>query len=145
MSKDKFLDSIMNENYCRTLTICGTAKVRKLKEKYQAYYTIKNNLVFMPVNYLEIKKEVETSEEAIQRNAENLAKIHDKKIDLSEGIIVVSDDTGYFGSHTLREINYAHNQNKRILFTFVPAEYKDKYYFNNDATYPLYMLKEEYK
>lgn len=137
---DKFLETVMDENYLRKLTICGSAKFRELKEKYQAYYTIKNNLVFAPVNYLLIKNEVETPVNAEQSIAVSLAKIHDMKIDLSEAIIVVCPDC-YIGSHTQREIIYAHENNKRILFTHVLD--KDKFYFNGDLTYPLYMSKEE--
>ena len=139
---DKFLETVMDENYLRKLTICGSAKFRELKEKYQAYYTIKNNLVFAPVNYLLIKNEVETSADAEQLIAISLAKVHDMKIDLSEAIIVVCPDC-YIGSHTMREFLYARENDKRILFTDVPETDKNNYYFNGDLTYPLYMLKEE--
>lgn len=137
-----FLKSIMDERYCRKLTICGSAKNRTLKEKYQAYYTIKNNLVFAPVNYLAIKNDVETKENE-GLIARHLANIHDKKMDLSEGIIVVTDKDGYYGSHTQREIYFASLNLKYILYTHINEEDKDKYYFNGDLTYPLYMRKEE--
>lgn len=139
---DKFLETVMDENYLRKLTICGSAKFRELKEKYQAYYTIKNNLVFAPVNYLLIKNEVETSADAEQLIAISLAKVHDMKIDLYEAIIVVCPDC-YIGSHTMREFLYARENDKRILFTDVPETDKNNYYFNGDLTYPLYILKEE--
>ena len=145
MNNDKFLASVMDDKYCRRLTVCGSAKFRELKEKYQAYYTIKKNLVFAPVNYLLIKDEVEISDEVTDRNAELLAMMHDKKMDLSEGIIVVCPN-GYIGSHTNREINYAKENNKRVLYTDIsdlPEDERDMFYFNNDETYPLYMFKEE--
>lgn len=140
---DKFLESIMDNRRCKILTICGSAKFRELKEKYQAYYTVKNNLVFAPVNYLAIKDEVETTEEIENINSIFLAHIHDKKITLSEAIIVVTNEEGYFGLHTAREIEFAYKNNKKILFTHVKEKDRDKYYFNNDQIYPLYILKEE--
>lgn len=141
----KFLDIVMNENSFTTLTICGSARYRSLKEKYQAYYTLKNNLVFAPVNYLLIKNQVETTEETKDNNAKMLVNIHDKKILLSEAIIVVNGEECYFGSHTTREILFAYQNNKKLLFSNIPDKEKEKYYFNNDKTYPLYILKEEYK
>lgn len=148
MSEIKFLESIMDEGYCRRLTICGSYRFRTLKEKYQAFYTIKNNLVFMPVNYMSIKNEVETTEGSEERNVKTLAEIHGKKIMLSEAIIVVNGGPnsyeGYIGNDTKAEILIASVYDKRLLFTFVPHEDRHKYYFNNDRTYPLYMLKEEY-
>ena len=138
-----FLDTIMNNDYCRILTICGSAKFRRLKEEYQAYYTIKNNLVFAPVNYLLIKNNDNVKPtEAI--NAEALANIHDKKILLSEAIIVVTDDKGYYGYHTQREIEFAKKNHKTILYTHIDYKDRDKYYYNYDLTYPLYMSKEDY-
>lgn len=138
-----FLESIMDDNYCRKLTICGSAKFRELKEKYQAYYTaVKGNLVFAPVNYLLIKEDNENKIGDAQRNAQNLVKIHLRKIALSEAIIIVTDDTRYFGSHTQAEIMIAYNLDKRILYTHINQKDKEKYYFNNDENYPLYMLKE---
>ena len=142
---NKILERILDEHYFKTLTVCGSYRYRNLKEKYQAYYTIKNNLVFAPVNYASIKNEVETCREVALNNVDFLHKIHDKKIMLSDAIIVVVGDECYFGSDTLREINFAYENKKIILFSNVPEEEKHKYYFNNDETYPLYMLKEEYK
>lgn len=145
MNENTFLQSVMSENHCRYLTICGSARFRKLKEKYQAYYTIKNNLVFAPVNYLLIKEEVENDDIAAIKNASTLAKIHDKKIDFCEAIIVVTDKGDrHVGTHTMREINYASLKDKKILVTSINPDKAEKYYFNNDENYPLYMLKEEY-
>lgn len=138
-----FLESIMDIYTCRKLTICGSARFRELKEKYQAYYTIKNNLVLAPAKYLAIKDEVEKTEDDALLNAYYLMKIHDNKINLSEAIIVVTDEKCYYGDHTAREIKYAKDNKKIVLWTNVKEEDKDKYYFNNNQTYPLYILKED--
>ena len=44
-----------------------------------------------------------------------LDRLHFAKIDLSDEIIVVSED-GYFGSSTRREIAYAQDQGKRVRY-----------------------------
>ena len=64
-------------------------------------------------------------------------------MELSEAIIVVTDKDGYYGSHTRREMYFASLNLKHILFTHINEEDKDKYYFNGDTNYPLYMCKEE--
>ena len=135
-----FLDLVMNKDIRTTLTICGSYKNRALKEKYQAYYTLKNNLVFMPVNYYSVMHDIEPSSD----NIEILHNIHDEKISLSEAIIVVTGDDGYFGKDTSREIDTAYINRKKILHTHIPEDRKEDFYFNNDLNYPLYMLKEEY-
>ena len=144
---NNFLDKIMDENICTNLTICGSYRYRTLKEQYQAYYTIKNNLTLMPINYAIIKNEVETAVDSHEKNAKIMADIHDKKILLSEAIIIVCGIgyEYYIGKDTARELIFAFENNKTILFSNVPAVEKHKYYFNNNLTYPLYMLKEEYK
>lgn len=135
-----FLDTVMNKDIRTTLTICGSAKNRELKEKYQAYYTLKNNLIFMPINYAAVEKDVDIARsEAI----EILHSIHDKKITISDGIIVVTGNDGYYGLDTLRELDFASTIKKKILFTYVPENEKHKFYFNDNLTYPLYMIKEE--
>lgn len=144
------LDNIMNEDCCVNLTICGSYRFRELKEKYQAYYTIKNNLVFMPINYIAIKNESETTNSVFEKNAEIMRNIHNKKIDLSDAIIIVSGDKinydFYIGGDTHREKLYAIKTNKPVLFTSLQeVDDKDKFYFNNDENYPLYILKEDYK
>jgi hypothetical protein len=126
-----------------TLTICGSYRNRELKEKYQAYYTTKYNLVLMPIKYVPIKEELVKTKQMELKNAEIMAKIHDKKIDLCDAIIVVTGDDGYYGFDTAREILSAKNKGKRILLTYVPDYERPNYYCNYDKNYPLYMLKEE--
>lgn len=139
-----FLESVMDSGVTNTITICGSARYRELKEKYQAYYTIKNNVVFAPIKYSTIQDEVETDDNFLNI-ARTMASIHDKKIDLSQAIIVVVGDDCYFGNDTQREIAYAFEKKKFLLFSNVPEEEKEKYYCNDDKNYPLYILKEDYK
>ena len=119
MNHEIILESINDNRLRLVLTICGSA------------------------NYLSIKSEVETSKEIEEEIANRLADIHDYKIRQSIAIIVVTDDNGYYGSHTAREIEYAKERGCEILYTHIAESEMDKYYFNNDQTYPLYILKEE--
>ena len=61
----------------------------------------------MPINYLLIKNEVETTIDSSVGIAKTMAKIHDKKVMLSDAIIVVTGAECYFGLDTLREIEFA--------------------------------------
>ena len=130
-------------------TICGSVKrYRNLMEEYQAYYTIQNNIVFIPVNYKCIQNKVETNIGSRESNKEILANAHKHKIRISDAIIVVVGtgyDKIYMGNDTLKELLFAYELGKKIFFTNIPENEREKYYFNNNKTYPLYTLKEEYK
>lgn len=147
MNNELLLRRIMSTEYYNNLdlTICGSARNRELKEKYQAYYTIKNNCVHAPINYLLIKNEVETSEDETNRIIKTMQRVHFKKIDISDAIIVVTGNDGYYGSDTKQEVDYAKRLELQILFTHVKEEDKHKYYFNGDEKYPLYIIKEEFE
>ena len=140
-----FLESVMSDEILETLTICGSIKNFNLMEKYEAIYSLKNNVIYKPINYSCTKREVETFDNANEINMNKLVDIHKQKIYLSDGIIVVTSDDMYFGQNTIDEIIFAYQLKKPILFTNIPYDEREKYYFNNDKTYPLYMLKEEYK
>lgn len=47
----------------------------------------------------------------------SLDELHKRKIDLADYVLVVSDETGYFGDSTAGEIAYAVAQGKRVRFT----------------------------
>lgn len=141
--KDKFLETIMDPICVRTLTICGSMRCFSLIQKYQAYYTLKCNIVFAPINYYTIRSEVETNKLIASTNKNILSRVHERKIHSSDAIIVVIGEDDYVSNDTLNEIKFARARDKRILFTKVPEEDRDKYYFNHDLTYPLYILKED--
>ncbi len=50
-----------------------------------------------------------------EKTLETLAKLHYKKIDLSDGIYIVDLD-GYIGSAVKLEIEYANNHGKEVIF-----------------------------
>lgn len=45
-----------------------------------------------------------------------LDELHLRKIDLADEVLVVSDETGYFGESTRREIAYAERQGKPVRY-----------------------------
>lgn len=142
--KNVLLEQIMNIKVYKNLTICGAARYRDLMEKYQAFYTLKNNIVSMPINYESIRKEVETTNNA-DTIKEMISYVQNKKIARSEGVIIVTGQDYYMDEATIKELIHAYSLSKPVLFTNIPDDEKDKYYFNNNKTYPLYILKEEYK
>lgn len=48
--------------------------------------------------------------------AEALDELHRSKIDLADEVLVVSDESGYFGDSTRGEIEYAYAQGKRVRY-----------------------------
>ena len=51
-----------------------------------------------------------------------LDELHKRKIDLADGVLVVSDETGYFGESTWGEIRYAVAQGKPVQYVVPAAE-----------------------
>lgn len=145
MKLEDFMNKIMSEDESITLTICGSMRNKELMEKYCAYYTIRNNVVLMPINYLSIKKEVETFEDADNYFRKYREESHNKKILLSDAIIVVVGEDNYFGTDTAREIGFAYGCKKPILFTSKMNQDDNVLYFNYDKYFPLCVLKENEK
>lgn len=125
--KIDFLDMIMNKNYHTSLTICGSMDKINLMKWYEAYYAMHNNLIYMPISTSkEFKNDIE------------------RKIKLSQGIIFISNKSGFVSEYMIELIAIAKKYNKKIIFNNIKDKSEpDEYYFNNNQTYPLYMLKEE--
>lgn len=137
MDKNKLLlEDIMNPEVLKTITICGSSRFRDLKEKYQAFYTLKGNIVHAPVNLSLIENEMNTTPDEMQYNYEILHKIHEEKIMRSDAIIVVNPNC-YYGKDTNREIIFARINKKPVIYTCVYNI--NKFIFNNNKTYPLYI------
>lgn len=140
---NNFLKEIMSNTCGNTLTICGSMRNASLMQKYEAYYTIKNNVVLSPVNYFTIKHEVEFYKSDKLKNKNTLEYIHNLKIKISDAIIVIIGEDNYIDNTVTNQIKTAKELDVKILFNKIPTEDKDKYYFNHDSTYPLYILKED--
>lgn len=53
-----------------------------------------------------------------------LGELHKRKIDLADYVLVVSDETGYFGDSTASEIQYAAERGKPVRFSFAAAKWR---------------------
>lgn len=100
-------------------------------------YTLKSNIVHMPVNFSLIEKEMNTTKDMIEYNHKILDKIHREKIMRSDVVLVVNTNY-YVGEDTCKEIIFAYNNKKPVIYTDVKDG--DVFIFNNDKTYPLYIL-----
>lgn len=57
----------------------------------------------------------------IEEIKDDLDELHKRKIDLCDWVLVVSDETGYFGDSTLSEIEYAERIGKKVKFDVTAA------------------------
>ena len=56
-------------------------------------------------------------EAELERVKSALDELHKRKIDMADYVLVVSDESGYFGSSTTGEIRYAVEHGKPVRFT----------------------------
>lgn len=145
MNKNEFLNKVMDPNAITTITICGSKRFRKLKEEYQAYYTLKGNIVHMPVNYASLTQAFGYDYLSEPCNKKIARKIHFKKIEQSDAILVVNgiEDDYYVGSDTMAEIAYANSLGKIIMLTQMAVDEGEDYYFNKDENFPIYMSDDD--
>ena len=93
----------------KIITICGSLKFIEEMKFYTEKLALENNCV-LSVFYPMKNKECYTSEEI-----DILGKGHYKKIDLSDAIFVINKN-GYIGEAVKKEIEYAKNKNKEIIY-----------------------------
>jgi len=93
----------------KIITICGSLKFIEEMKFYTEKLELENNCV-LSVIYPMKNKECYTSEEI-----DILGKGHYKKIDLSDAIFVINKN-GYIGEAVKKEIEYAKNINKEIIY-----------------------------
>ena len=93
----------------KTYTICGSMRFAK-QMKEIAYY-LETQKGFNVLQCVYIEKDVKFSENDLIA----LQKAHYKKIDMSDGIYVVNID-GYIGESVKKEIEYAKQHNKEVLY-----------------------------
>lgn len=97
-----------------TITICGSMRFYPQMLKVAERLTLEGKIVLMPF----VRKDafMQADVDHPGNVAEKLDELHKRKIDLSRGIAVVSDETGYYGDSTRSEIQYAEKRFKRIVF-----------------------------
>lgn len=87
------------------ITICGSMRFFDQMLKVAAEETVKGNIVLAPFSTV---AQPDQGSDMKQR----LDELHFRKIDLSERIIVVTNQDGYVGESTCREMAYALNGGK---------------------------------
>ena len=93
----------------KIITICGSLKFENEIKIYSEKLALEGNCV-LSVIYPTKEKDKYTDEEL-----HILGKEHFKKIDISDAIFVVNKN-GYIGESVRKEINYAEEKNKEIIY-----------------------------
>jgi len=93
----------------KIITICGSLKFIEEMKIYTEKLALEGNCV-LSIIYPTKNKDCYTSEEI-----NILGKEHNKKIDLSDAIFVINKN-GYIGESVKKEIEYAKNKNKEIIY-----------------------------
>lgn len=92
----------------KIVTLCGSTKFKDEYARVNQTLTLHGNVVFSCGVFKGDYPDLEKYEDM-------LGEIHRKKIDLSDGIVVINID-GYIGKHTKGEIEYAESKNKKIIY-----------------------------
>lgn len=108
----------------RPVIVCLCGSSRFYDEYQQANFdrTMAGEIVLSIGFYPHAKAEHGHGEGVGHDSTEKVAldELHKRKIDLADYVLVVSDETGYFGGSTLSEIIYANDHGKPVKFA-VPA------------------------
>jgi hypothetical protein len=106
--------------------VCLCGSTRFYGQFQQANYdlTMAGEIVLSVGFYPHAKAEHGHGEGVAHDSAEKTAldELHKRKIDLADYVLVVSDQTGYFGPSTYGEIEYALQQGKPVTFAAAAAE-----------------------
>ena len=95
--------------YMKTYTICGSMRFEKEMQKIALELETKYNINIIQCIYNTDKCLLSDNDIAA------LTELHYKKIDISDGIYVV-DIGGYIGESVKKEIEYATQNNKEIIY-----------------------------
>lgn len=94
----------------KIITVCGSLKFKEEMMKISVEMELQGNCVITPIYPTNPDKDAYTDEQVIVLN-----EMHKEKIKLSDAILVV-DVNGYIGSSTRREIEFAKELNKEIIY-----------------------------
>jgi hypothetical protein len=100
--------------------LCGSSRWPELHHRVMMAETLAGNIVipmglYGHADYPPGAKAATNDGDEATAVKQMLDRLHYRKIDLADEIIVVSED-GYFGSSTRREIAYAQAQGKRVRY-----------------------------
>jgi hypothetical protein len=95
------------------VTICGSMRFFPQMLQVAAELTCRGMIVVAP--FAAVPPEGQAS-----RVKRELDQLHLDKIAMADTVVVVSDESGYYGESTGREINYALDLRKEITYRRVP-------------------------
>ena len=108
------------------LIVCLCGSTRFYDEFQRANYdlTMAGQIVLSVGFYPHAKAEHGHGEGVGHDSSEKVAldELHKRKIDLADEVLVVSDQTGYFGESTRGEIEYAYKHGKPVRYLYGTAE-----------------------
>jgi hypothetical protein len=113
----------------KIITLCGSTKFIDLFHRVNLEQTVRGNIVLSIGCDRRSDDDLATLTDLGFSMAEvkpALDRLHRRKIDISQGIIVISDDSGYIGESTRDEIDYAIAHNKAVEWLHPAAE--ERYY-----------------
>lgn len=94
----------------KVITICGSLKFYEEMMKIAVQMELAGNVVLTPIIPINENKEDLTKEEV-----SILGKMHKKKIELSDAILVVNVN-GYIGNSTKEEMEFARSLKKEVIY-----------------------------
>jgi len=103
-------------DFPRIVVLCGSTRFYDAFQQANYDLTMKGAIVLSVGFYPHSKAEHGHGEGVGHDSAEKTAldELHKRKIDLADEVLVVSDESGYFGSSTAGEIAYANETGKPV-------------------------------
>ncbi len=92
----------------KVITLCGSMRFSKQMQEIALELEVKHN-------YCVLTLVGDTTIKISEKDKEILAKAHFKKIDMSDAVYIVNIG-GYIGDAVLREMRYAQEHNKEIIY-----------------------------
>jgi hypothetical protein len=104
--------------------LCGSTRFYDAFQRANYDLTMTGRIVLSVGFYPHAKAEHGHGEGVGHDSAEKAAldELHKRKIDLADEVLVVSDETGYFGESTRSEIEYAYRHGKPVTYLWRAAE-----------------------
>lgn len=105
----------------KVVTLCGSTRFKAEFERTAAQLTMAGVIVVKPDVFMNDGHAEKAHLPAVtEADKAALDELHKRKIDLADEVIVVSDDSGYFGDSTRGEIAYAEGRGKPVRYQYPP-------------------------
>ena len=104
----------------RVVCLCGSTRFTDQFNAQRIARTVAGEIV-LSIEIVTSQAREDDPQHADPELKQRLDELHLRKIDLADYVLVVSDETGYFGESTAREISYAIQQGTPVEFVSVTA------------------------